>query len=549
MGTELKMENRLHLGKMTLALILFGTAAAPSARSAAMPALNNEARVVDAARGRDLEGVRALLAKKADVNEPQPDGATALTWAAHWDDAAMAEALLQAGADPNRANEYGVTPLELACGKGSAAMVARLLAAKADPNKAQWNGTSPLMTCARTGSLEAVESLLKAGANPRAKESRRGQTALMWAAAQKHAAVVKALLKAGAEVNAKSQLPADVKPVFYLTYGVYYRDPAAVDRFEAADVHLDPTSSRGGFTALMFAAQQGDVDSARALLDGGALVNDLSPEYGSALVVAAASGNEAVARLLLDKGADPNVADGWGLTALHYALRDGIVAIGMSRDRIRTDRYWIKGSMDELARALLDRGANPNARIGKGIPPFDYAPFARTTGNSMPQLRQPGATPFLLAAAAFDVPMMKLLLEHGANPKLTTDEGTTPLMVAAGMGRLEDLTAEEEARGLQAARLALELGNPINAQNQDGRNALGAAAFLGANSIVEFLVKNGADLELQDRYKQTALSIAAGLPAKIVGQDKRFRGSGGHKSTEELLLKLGAKPVAVAEKN
>ena len=145
-----------------------------------------------------------------------------------------------------------------------------------------------------------------------------------------------------------------------------------------------------------------------------------------------------------------------------------------------------------------------------------------------------------------DVPMMKLLIKHGANGKLATDEGTTPLMVAAGMGRLEDLTAEEEARGLEATKLALELGNPINAQNQDGRNALGAAAFLGANSIVEFLVKNGADMELKDRYQQSALSIAKGLPAKISGQDKRFRGSGGHKSTEELLLKLGAKPIAGA---
>jgi uncharacterized protein len=504
--------------------------------------------VVEAARERNLAKVRELIAQKADVNQPQPDGATALAWAAHWDDVEMADALLAAGADANRANDYGVTPLELACGKGSAAMVTQLLAGKADPNQAQWNGMTPLMTCARTGSLEAVEALLKAGANPQAKEKRRGQTALMWAAAQKHSSILKALVKAGADLNAKSQLPADIKPILYLTYGVYRRNPAAVDEFKPGDVHLDPTSSRGGFTALMFAAQQGDVKSAKALVEGGANLNEVSTEYGSALVIAAASGNEALGQYLLENGADPDVADGWGMTALHYALRDGIIAIGMSRDRIRTDSYWLRGSLNGLAKSLLEHGANPNARIGKGIPPFDYPPFARTTGNSMPQIRQPGATPFFLAAAAFDVPMMQLLLEHGANGKLTTDEGTTPLMVASGMGRLDELSPEEEARSLAAAKLALELGNDINAQNQDGRNALAAAAFLGANSVVEFLVSKGVNMELQDRYGQSALSIAMGLPAKITGQDKRYRGGGGHKPTAELLLKLGAKPIATAEK-
>ncbi|MSO19746.1 MAG: ankyrin repeat domain-containing protein [Acidobacteria bacterium] len=507
----------------------------------------NDLRLVEAAKARNIAAVRALIAQKVDVNEPQADGATALAWAAHEDDVEMAGLLIAAGADANIANDYGVTPLELACAKGSAAMVAKLLSGKADPNKAQWNGATPLMSCARSGSAEAVEALLKAKANPSAKESRRGQTALMWAAAQKHSAVVKALVKAGSEVNAKSQLPADMKPILYLTYGVYRRDPTTVDRFEAGDAHLDPTSSRGGYTALMFAAQQGDLDSARALVEGGANVNDVSTEYGSALVVAAASGHEPLALYLVEKGADPNVADGWGLNALHYSLRAGIIAIGMSRDRIRTDRYWHKPGLPELAKSLLAHGANPNARIGKGLPPFDYPFFARTTGNSMPQIRQPGATPFLLAAAAFDASMMKLLIEHGANPKLSTDEGTTPLMTASGMGRLEDLSPEEEAKALVAARMALELGNDVNAANQDGRNALGAAAFLGANSIVELLAGKGANLEMQDRYGQSALSIAKGLPAKITGQDKRFRGSGGHQSTEELLLKLGAKPIA--EKN
>lgn len=505
-------------------------------------------RLVEAAKSRDRDAVRSLLAQQVDVNTAQADGATALAWAAHGNDLETADLLIRAGADANAANDYGVTPLELACAKGSAAMVEKLLAAGADPNKAQWNGATPLMSCTRAGSVEGVQALVKAKADPSAKESRRGQTALMWAAAQKHAPVVRALIEAGADVNAQSHLPAGLQPIPYLTYGVYRRDPTGVDRFEAGDVHPDPTSSRGGFTALMFAAQQGDIETARLLVEGGARVNKSNPDYGSALVIAAASGHEALAQFLLESGADPNIADGWGLQAMHYALREGIIAIGMSRDRIRTDSYWLRPSLPKLVKALLERGANANARIGKGLPPFDYPAFARTTGNSMPQIRQPGATPFLLAAAAFDVPLMRLLLEFGANPTLTTDEGATPLMVASGMGRLEDLSAEEEKKALEAARLALELGNDVNAANQDGRNALGAAAFLGANSIVELLASKGANLEIQNRYGQTALGIAKGLPPKITGQDKRFRGNSPHKSTEELLLKLGAKPIAEASR-
>ena len=477
------------------------------------------------------------------MNAAQGDGATALAWAAHWNDAETASLLIRAGADVNLANDYGVTPLSLACTKGNAALVRMLLDAAANPNAARTTGETPLMTCARTGNAEAVKLLLDRGADVNAQETHRGQTALMWAVAQKHPEAAAVLMARGADVNAVSRMPDGFTPPQYLTYGVYRRDPTRVDTFGPDDVHPDPASSRGGFSALMFAAREGDLDSARLLVEAGAQVNHSSPEYGSALVVAAASGHEEFARFLLDRGADPNATDRWGFAPLHYALREGITAIGISRGRIPTDSYWLRPSMPGLVKPLLDHSANPNVRVGGGFPPFDYPPFGRTTGNSMPRIRQPGATPFFLAAASLDTGLMRLLINHGADPMLATAEGTTALMVAAGLGQLEDLTEAEEQKAFAAARLALEQGNDVNAANQDGRTALAAATFVGANRVIQLLADHGADLEAKDRYGQTALSIAQGLAPKVTGRDKRFYTASPHPDSAKLLLQLGATPL------
>jgi ankyrin repeat protein len=207
--------------------------------------------------------------------------------------------------------------------------------------------------------------------------------------------------------------------------------------------------------------------------------------------------------------------------------------------------------MPELATLLLKHGADPNARIGTGLPAYDYPPYARVDANSgnIPRLRQPGATPLFLAAAALKVDLMRSLLQAGANPAIATLEGTTPLMAAAGLGRYEDYATVEEERALAAIRLLVNANVDVNQVNNHGETALHAAAHRGANSLVRFLVSNGADLEMKDKYGRTPLVIAQGDPQRMADpKDKRLRRTRGHQSTADLLLELGASPVPTASK-
>ena len=454
-------------------------------------ATDNDVRLADAAEGKDTATVRSLLKKRVDVNASQPDGATALAWAVHWDDLETADLLIAAGANVNAANDYGVTPLSLACTNRNAAMVEKLLKAKANPNIAQLTGETPLMACARTGNADAVKSLLAHGANVNAKESRQGQTALMWAVAEKHPDVVPALIENKADVSARS---------------------------------------KSGFTPLLFAARQGDQESADLLLAAGADVNESTPQDGNALVVAAASGREALAIHLLEKGANPNAADGSGITAMHYAVYKGMTELsGIHPDPYQTFLY--RPNMVELVKALLAHGANPNVRLGQAPP--------HLTLLYKPRLRLAGATPFLLAAATADANLMNILAKGGADAQLGTNEKSTPLMVAAGLGQERDRSEQENKDGLEAVKLALQLGNDVNAGGERGMTALDGAAQNGADSIVQFLADNGANLNQQDLCGQTALSIAESDPKQLVDRSDRFRV---HKSTATLLRKLGADP-------
>jgi ankyrin repeat protein len=455
---------RLTLRSLSLLAAFFSAAGLASAA---------DLRLVAAVEHRDQAAIHSLLDPKdqtgppIDVNARQPDGATAIAWAAHWDDLQTADLLIHAGADVNLANDHGVSPLWLACTNGSAAMVEKLLKAGADPNAAlRLSGETALMSCARTGNVEAVRWLLEHGADVNSRESWREQTALMWAVAEKHADVAEALLKQGAGVNART---------------------------------------RSGFTALMFAAQQGHQESAEVLLAAGANVNDATPQGMTALLIAGASGRPALAETLLNRGADPNSADNRGYTALHYAAG--------------------RAGMVPLIQALLAKGANPNAQLTRG---------------------EVGATPFFLAAAAGNVEAMRVLAAGGAGPDLPTKENTTPLLVAAGVGRFESRDPADEQNALAAVKLALELGANVYTTGENSWTALHGAAYTGADGIIEVLVQNGAKLDVMDKFGQTPLSIAEAVVTEGLGELADVRPRRFRESTVNLLLKLGATPTELA---
>lgn len=463
--------------------------------------------------------LQSILQAGGNVNEAEADGATALAWASHHDSLASAALLIRAGANVNAANDYGVTPLSLACLNRSDAMVEALLNAGGNPNAAQWTGERPLMVCARTGAARAVTLLLSKGAEVDARETQQGHTPLMRAAAGKHADVVKVLIDHRADVHAKS---------------------------------------KGGFTPLLFASQQGDIESARALLAAGAGIDEaplagedarrdetgglcvtasptapqcyIARENGTPLVVAAASGHEALAIVLLENGANPNGVDAYGRTALHYAVPEGWAAIDSFFYRPFHDKLRLP-NMPNLVKALLAKGANVNAQVVRDYSPYSLGPYRYATSAV-------GATPFAFAAAAGDVPIMRMLIAAGADPALPLKDGTTALMLAAGVGRYQERRSpQEEANALEAVKLTAELGLDVNAANTARRTALHGAASVGANPIIAFLASKGANLEAADRRGHTPYGIASGIAGDEEHADRIYDG------TMKYLVELAGKPL------
>ncbi len=519
------------------------------------PLAGNSMDLLEAAKSDDISAIESQLSIKGNVNVTRADGATALAWAVYHDNAAAVEMLIKAGANVNLANQYGVTPLIMACDNQSAALVHALLSAGADPNLVKTTGVSPLMSCANTGVVGAVTELLEHGANINASEKKEEQTALMWAVAERHTDVVKVLVDKGADVNARSKIIAEPEPFIVQVdpgdsvFGYNY--PKTI-RFE---------KTSGGFTPLQFAAQQGDIDSAQILVKAGADINAAQGENGNALIIAIASGHEDMARLLIEQGADVNTKDAWGITPLHYALHKGVLILNNFKPS-DTEKYgWERHNMPGLVKLLLDKGADPNAKIEYSFAYHNNLFLARS-GEEPAQVDPVGATPLLLAAASGDVESMRILVESGhADKNVQTIGGATLFMLAAGVGTERGARNQKEA--LEAAKLALAMGADVNALlteiaadgpgkgKADGRTAMHAAVYLGWTDMIKFLSENGANINAKDRYGMTPIKLAMGDPEGIyyrnIGSgnyDERYRRPAfeGNKKVTELLLQLGAEP-------
>ena len=445
-----------------VALVAAGPASAQSDDAAALVQAD---RLITAAKLGEAAAVRTLLAAGGDAGAAEPDGSTALLWAVHGDSFETAQLLLDAGADPDDANDLGATPLWAAGQNGSVRMTDLLLAAGADANLALLAGETPVMVAARAGAADVVERLARAGADLDARGA-RGQTALMWAAAQRHPAVVETLIAHGADLHARSD-------VWSQWMGV---PPHSRNNREIP---------HGANTALLFAVRAGGLESARHLVEAGADVNDADAWGVSAVTLAAHGGHAGLLEFLLDRGADPDGSTA-GFAALHEAAM---------RNDVRA------------ARALLDAGADPNVTLETWTP----------TRRASRDLHFPpsfvGATPFWLAARFARTELMQLLAERGADPRFVLEvdyvadgsmqwrtDRTTALMAALGMGGgrvrpwapyTDDGTPE--SRTLAAVRLAVELGADIHAADPGGRTALDVAEELQFESVVHYLVEQGAD--------------------------------------------------------
>jgi uncharacterized protein len=474
--------------------------------------------LIDAVKNQDVQAVRALLKQGTDIKAAEADGFTALHWAAQRDNAQVVDLLLAAGANAKASTRYNITPLYLAAVNGNAAIMERLLKAGADPNGTAQEGQTILMTAALSGKPDAVRLLLTRGAKADTKEPYKGQTPLMWAAAEGNTAAVDVLLEAGADHKLKSS---------------------------------------GGFTPLLFAVRNAHIETAKTLLAHGANVNDVAPDGSSALSMATVNAYYELASVLLDHGANPNLPDPRG-SPLHTVawLRkpgaDG--AAGVGNTPVGTPQQTGNVSAIQLARKLLEKGANPNTRIDWMEPRFGKE---GGTARNPPNIRlgrhllsYNGATPFYVAAKNGDAPLMRLLVEFKADPKMPTRFGVTPLMVAAGLDSWEGetpgpYTGVTEAERLEAVKLAVELGNDINARADFGDYPMegdieytllyyphnidklvdlglgdprwnGSTPLIGAimsnqPSIVQYLVDHGADVTVKTTLGWTPLKVAEGV--------------------------------------
>lgn len=468
---------------------------------------NNVATVADVAERGNAAGVMALVKKGADVNRPQADGATALHWAAHHNEVALAKQLLAAGAKPNAANDYGVTPLFLAAVNGSAEMVDALLTAGANANASRPTGETVLMTAVRSGNAPAVARLLKGGANPNAIQVSKGQSALHWAVAEGFVDVARTLIEGGADIKLRST---------------------------------------GEYTPLMGAARQGNVDMAKLLLEKGAELEASAKDGSTSLLIATVKGNTALATYLLEKGAKPE-ADfkSAGYTPLMWAVGT-FEQIPMTYKGLDADGEWntFGGIPDRAAKMalvnlLIAKGANVNLKGTRGLP--QMAPH-NGEGARPPHL---GAPPYVIAAQSADAEMMRLLKDKGADPLLTAKDGQTALM-AACEGILENTMLLTEEKRIEAMKTGLEHGVKLEAEDDRGYRAMHVAARAGYHNLITFMLDRGAEMNpVSKPFKgfglsryyvegQSPLGLVEGTLSGIFYE---------RPDTADFLRKLGAKSI------
>lgn len=518
------------------------------------------APVADAAMGGDLEAVRALLKQGADVNAAQGDGMTALHWAAMNNQSELAKVLLYAGANvraATRINAY--TPLFLASQHGHADVIELLLRAGADARAVSATGSTPLMLAAASGHVRAVELLLEAGADVNARERARGETALMFAAAYNRVPVIRLLTARGADVSAASRVQdlyqfsaedSEGRPSQEATQQRTAQQeprpaqprpaprPAAPPRVPGVDrawLYTELIGYQGGLTPLLFAAREGHTEAVEALLEAGAGIDEVSPgDRTSPLLIAIINGHYDLAKLLLERGANPRLAAENGVTPLYAVLN----CEWAQKANYPQPRAYLQQQSTylELMTALLDAGADPNARLTKKV---WYAGY----NSDLSGIDETGATPFWRAAYASDVDAMRLLVARGADPHIPTTKpagrrfaeaargdikdvsglppvpvggpSVTALMAASGVGYAEGFAANSHrihpAGWMPAVKyLVEELGLDVNARDHDGNTALHHAASRGDNEMILYLLSKGADLKAVNREGQNVADMANG---------------------------------------
>ena len=526
--------------------------------------------LLNASEQDDAALVRALLRKHASPNATRGDQTTPLHWAAYNDDVPLVKLLLASGAAPDpRTRLRSLTPLHMAAESGDAVLIEALLKGGAAVDATNDSGTTPLMIASASGSTAAVTALLDHGAAINAREKMYGQTALFFAAGRNRADVVRLLLSKGADPKVKTSITklekisvgvngevldekkpggkkdgpqTNDKPAEAAKPGTEKPSEQAQEKtpekpqavkpdekvkdaygFTAADrkKRVYGTQQIGGMTALLVASRDGLKEAVVALLDSDDSINQTSDtDHATPLILALINGHYDLAQILLERGADPKLATSDGLAPL-FALIDVQWAphTWYPQPVIANEHVVYL----DLAKELLDRGADPNAAIAKRL-------WFRSFANDETWFDVDGSTPFLRAALAGDLAAMQLLVEHGANPNLGTKSDDTPLMAAAGIGWAAYWTSNAPTPRLEAVKFCLDHGANVNAKDAKGYTALHGAAFRGDNEMVKFLISTGADVHAATKDGDTVADLANGL----------FEHAIPHEDTVALLESLGS---------